>query len=150
MRDKARILLVDDDPSLLKVLAIRLQRQGYEVKTAESGKRALAALPGVRPHVVITDMRMDGMDGLALFDAVHATQRGVIAYLTKPCERDQLVEIIERALNMYGEPSDTPMEDAEWCSEIITRSSTMETLLREAWMVSQSDASVLIRGESGT
>src|SRR5690606_32864759 len=172
MRDKARILLVDDDPSLLKVLAIRLQRQGYEVKTAESGKRALAALPGVRPHVVITDMRMDGMDGLALFDAVHAreptlpvivltahgtipdavdaTQRGVFAYLTKPFERDQLVEIIERALNMYGDPSDAPMEDAEWCSEIITRSSTMETLLREAWMVSQSDASVLIRGESGT
>ncbi|MBN1238620.1 MAG: sigma 54-interacting transcriptional regulator [Gammaproteobacteria bacterium] len=172
MRDKPRILLVDDDPSLLKVLAIRLQRQGYEVKTAESGKKALAALPGVRPHVVITDMRMDGMDGLALFDAIHAreptlpvivltahgtipdavdaTQRGVFAYLTKPFERDQLVDIIERALSMFGEPSEAPTEDAEWCSDIITRSSTMETLLREAWMVSQSDASVLIRGESGT
>jgi len=172
MPDKARILLVDDDPSLLKVLSIRLQRQGYDVKTAESGKRALAALPGYKPHVVITDMRMDGMDGLALFDAIHAreptlpvivltahgtipdavdaTQRGVFAYLTKPFERAQLIEIIERAISMFGEPSEAPLEDAEWCSEIITRSSAMKTLLREAWMVSQSDASVLIRGESGT
>lgn len=172
MPDKARILLVDDDPSLLKVLAIRLQRHGYDVSTAESGKRALAALPGFKPHVVITDMRMDGMDGLALFDAIHAreptlpvivltahgtipdavdaTQRGVFAYLTKPFERNQLIEIVERALSMFGEPSEEPLEDAEWCKEIITRSSAMKTLLREAWMVSQSDASVLIRGESGT
>ncbi len=172
MPDKARVLLVDDDPSLLKVLAIRLERQGYNVKTADCGKRALACLPGYRPHVVITDMRMDGMDGLALFDEIHkreptlpvivltahgtipdavdATQRGVFAYLTKPFERNQLVDIIERALKMFGERSDAPLEDAEWCAEIVTRSSKMETLLREAWMVSQSDASVLIRGESGT
>src|SRR5690606_39767668 len=74
MADKARILLVDDDPSLLKVLSIRLQREGYDVWTAESGKRALAALPAYKPHVVITDMRMDGMDGLALFDAIHARE----------------------------------------------------------------------------
>jgi two-component system response regulator GlrR len=172
MRDRARILLVDDDPSLLKVLSIRLERQGYEVKSAENGKRALASLPGFRPHLVITDMRMDGMDGIALFTAIHereptlpvivltahgtipdavdATQRGVFAYLTKPFERDQLIEIIERALRMFGEQSETPLEDAEWCNEIITRSSKMETLLREAFMVAQSDASVLIRGESGT
>src|SRR5690606_29660112 len=75
---------------------------------------------------------------------------GVVAYLTKPFERGQLIEIIERALRMFGEPAEAPLEDAEWCSEIITRSSAMKTLLREAWMVSQSDASVLIRGESGT
>jgi two-component system response regulator GlrR len=172
VRDKPRILLVDDDPSLLKVLAIRLERQGYDVKSAENGKRALASLPGFRPHLVITDMRMDGMDGLALFTAIHereptlpvivltahgtipdavdATQRGVFAYLTKPFERDQLIEIIERALRMFGEQSETPLEDPEWCNEIITRSSKMETLLREAYMVAQSDASVLIRGESGT
>src|SRR5690606_17501107 len=108
MPDSPRILLVDDDPGLLKVLSVRLQRQGYDVKTAESGKRALAALPAYKPHVVITDMRMDGMDGLALFDAIRAreptlpvivltahgtipdavgaSQRGVLAYLTKPFE----------------------------------------------------------------
>jgi two-component system response regulator GlrR len=172
MRDKPRILLVDDDQDLLKVLAIRLQRQGYNINTADSGKRALAALPAFRPQVVITDMRMDGMDGLTLFDAIHAreptlpvivltahgtipdavdaTQRGVFAYLTKPFERDQLVEIVERALRMFGEQSEEPFEDSQWCSEIVTRSALMETLLREAWMVAQSETSVLIRGESGT
>src|SRR5690606_27529919 len=124
--------------------------------------RALAALPAYKPHDVITDMRIDGMDCLALLHAIHvreptltvivltahgtipdavdAAQRGVFAYLTKPFERAQLIEIIERALSMFGEPAETPLEDAEWCSEIITRSSAMKTLLREAWMVSQSDA----------
>jgi two-component system response regulator GlrR len=172
MGERARILLVDDDLSLLKVLEIRLQREGYNVKTADSGKKALAALPAFRPQLVITDMRMDGMDGFALFDAIRdkeptvpvivltahgtipdavdATQRGMFAYLTKPFEREQLIEIIERALSIFGERDETPTEDAEWCSEIITRSSSMKTLLREAWMVSQSDSSVLIRGESGT
>jgi two-component system, NtrC family, response regulator GlrR len=170
--DKARILVVDDDPSLLKVLEIRLRREGYRIKTAEGGKSALALLPGFRPQVVITDMRMDGMDGMMLFDAlrsreptlpvivltahgtipdaVDATQRGVFAYLTKPFEKEQLIEIVERALAMFGEPREAPLPDGDWRSELVTRSSAMETLLREAWMVAQSDSSVLIRGESGT
>jgi two-component system, NtrC family, response regulator GlrR len=172
MSDKARILVVDDDPSLLKMLEIRLQREGYRVKTASSGRSALAILPGFRPQLVITDMRMDGMDGLGLFneiraqeptlpvivltahgtipDAVDATQRGVFAYLTKPFEREQLLESIERALRLFGEGAKAPIEDADWRSEIVTRSSAMETVLREAWMVAKTDASVLIRGESGT
>ena len=172
MNDNARILLVDDDPSLLKMLEIRLQREGYRVKTADGGPSALAALPGFRPQLVITDMRMDGMDGLNLFDAIRAkeptlpvivltahgtipdavdaTQRGVFAYLTKPFEKDQLIDMIERALRLFGERTETSPDEAEWRAEIITRSSAMETLLREAWMVSQSDMSVLVRGESGT
>ena len=172
MSDKGRLLLVDDDASLLKILEIRLQREGYTVMTADGGRKALASLAGFRPQVVITDMRMDGMDGLALFDeirtreptlpvvvltahgtipdAVDATQRGVFAYLTKPFDKEQLVEIIERARSIYGEPAETPPAAGAWSAEIITRSSAMETLLREAWMVSQSDTSVLIRGESGT
>jgi two-component system response regulator GlrR len=170
--DSPKILLVDDDQGLLKVLSIRLQRLGYDISTADSGKKALAALPAFRPQIVITDMRMDGMDGLTLFDAIHAreptlpvivltahgtipdavdaTQRGVFAYLTKPFEKDQLVEIIERALRMYGEQTVESFKDVSWCKELVTRSGAMETLLREAWLVAQSEASVLIRGESGT
>jgi two-component system response regulator GlrR len=172
MSDKARVLLVDDDASLRKVLAIRLQREGYNVKALENGKKALAALPGFRPQVVITDMRMDGMDGLTLFDAIHtkeptlpvilltahgtipdaveATQRGIFAYLTKPFEKSQLLELIERAARIFGEHSESEHDNTEWCDEIITRSSSMKTLLREAWLVSRSDSSVMIRGESGT
>src|SRR5690606_28178228 len=53
--DKGRLLLVDDDASLLKILEIRLQREGYTVMTADGGRKALASLAGFRPQVVITD-----------------------------------------------------------------------------------------------
>ncbi len=175
MASEPRVLLVDDDDSLLKVMSIRLERAGYSVKTAEDGRQALAAIPGFRPHVVISDMRMDGMDGLSLFDAirekeptlpvilltahgtipdaVEATQRGVFAYLTKPCEKDDLLAAMERAVGMFGEQTSSAGEEdteVDWSSSIVTRSSTMDNLLREAWMVAQSDSSVLIRGQSGT
>jgi two-component system response regulator GlrR len=171
MAEKSRILVVDDDADLLKVLSIRLEREGYDVQTADSGSRALASLPGFRPQLVITDMRMEGMNGMMLFDAIHeseptlpvvvltahgtipdaveATQRGVFAYLTKPVDRQQLSDIIERAVTMFGDSERNP-ENTEWRDAIITRSAAMEALFREAWMVAQSDTAVLIRGESGT
>ncbi len=168
-----RVLLVDDDPGLLQVLAIRLRRAGFEVETAASGRQALSLLPGFWPQVVVTDMRMDGMDGLALFDeiqridatlpvivltahgtipdAVSATNRGVFSYLTKPFEKEVLLDAIARAAEIHGEPaSGGEGESADWSSEIVTRSSAMKSLLREAWLVAQTGTSVLIRGESGT
>jgi two-component system response regulator GlrR len=168
-----KVLLVDDDQSLLRVLAIRLRHEGYDVEATDNGRSALAALPSFRPHVVVTDMRMAGMDGLALFDAirerepttpvivltahgsipdaVEATQRGVFAYLTKPFDRQELVSAIEQASRLFtsGE-AELSIDDAEWREEIVSHSSAMEGLLREAWSVSQTDATVLIRGESGT
>jgi two-component system response regulator GlrR len=164
--------LVDDDPSLVRVLGIRLRRDGYAVQEADSGQQALALLPSFRPHVVVTDMRMNGMDGLMLFDAIRtreatvpvivltahgtipdavdATQRGVFAYLTKPFDKQQLVSTIERASSMFGQQIQHTPDDYEWRREIVANSGAMEHLLREAWSVSQSEASVLIRGESGT
>ena len=173
MSDRARILLVDDDPSLLRVLAIRLERAGYEVMATGSGGQALSALPGFRPELVITDMRMDGMDGMMLFDAVRAraptlpvialtahgtipvaveaTKRGIFAYLTKPIDKETLINTIEHALRIFrSADSDTPASSSDWREEIISRSPVMETLLREAWRVSQTDVGVLISGESGT
>ncbi len=168
---KRRILLVDDDPGLLRVLSLRLQREGYEVSAADSGRHALAVLSGFRPDVVITDMRMDGMDGLMLFDAIRerqptlpvilltahgtipdavdATERGVFAYLTKPFDKEQLIKVLERAAGLFSHDQDES-DDSEWRREIVTRSTSMEKLLKEAWLVAQSDASVLIQGESGT
>ena len=67
----ADILLVDDDPDLLKLISLRLTSAGYRVRTADSGETALAALAVARPAAVITDMRMPGIDGLQLFDAIH-------------------------------------------------------------------------------
>jgi two-component system response regulator GlrR len=103
---RARVMLVDDDPDLLRLLSIRLQGAGYGVTAVESGEAALSQLAVASPDVIITDLRMGGMDGMALFeslqkknpalpviiltahgtipDAVDATQRGVFGYLTKP------------------------------------------------------------------
>ena len=71
MAQSADILLVDDDPDLLKLISLRLTSAGYRVRTADSGETALASLAVARPAAVITDMRMPGIDGLQLFDAIH-------------------------------------------------------------------------------
>src|SRR5262245_51324322 len=170
-RGDRKVVLVDEDKSLLRVIAIRLGHEGFQVEATDNARSALAALPSFRPHVVVTDMKMDGMDGLTLFDAirarepttpvivltahgsipdaVEATQRGVFAYLTKPFDRQQLVAAIDQASRLFrSQAESTP--NSEWRQEIVSHGSAMESLLREAWSVSQTDASVLIRGESGT
>ena len=65
MASKQKILLVDDDKGLLRLLSIRLKSAGYEVDTATSGEQALGRLPGWQPQLIITDLRMDGMGGMA-------------------------------------------------------------------------------------
>jgi two-component system response regulator GlrR len=172
VRDSARILIVDDDVKLLRLLAIRLQRAGWLTETAESGRQALSAVPRFRPHAVVTDVRMSGMDGMALFDAIHsqhptlpviiltahgtipdavgAAQRGVFAYLTKPFDSEQLTATISKALRASGSPAVESREDNAWRAEIVTRSPLMESLLGAARKVAQTDSSILIQGESGT
>jgi two-component system response regulator GlrR len=174
MDQSKRILLVDDDPGLLRLLSIRLKSAGYEVSAVESGHEALANLAAVRPDLVITDLRMDGMDGMALFDnirerhptlpviiltahgsipdAVAATKRGVYSFLTKPFESSALMEQVEGALSISGgsEEGQEDGREAEWRAEIITRSPLMEDVLGRARMVADSDASVFIQGQSGT
>jgi two-component system response regulator GlrR len=167
------ILLVDDDPDLLKLISLRLSSAGYRVRTADSGEAALASLAVARPAAVITDLRMPGIDGLQLFEAIHrqhpalpviiltahgtipdavsATQRGVFGFLTKPFDSQELLQLVASALRLAG---DAPMESSEaigeWRAGIITRSPQMEDLLRQARLVADSDASVLVYGDSGT
>jgi two-component system response regulator GlrR len=171
--NKCRVLLVDDDHSLLRLLSLRLSTAGYEILAVESGEQALAQLPLFHPHLIITDLQMDGMDGLTLFnqvhsrnpslpviiltahgtipDAVEATSRGVYSYLTKPFDSKTLLEHVARALKITGDtPADNDESTSEWRKEIITRSPLMESLLTQARLVADSDASVLIRGQSGT
>lgn len=166
----ARLLLVDDDPDLLRLLAIRLESAGYGVTTASSGESALAHLAAERPQLVITDMRMPGMDGSALFDAIRAahpmlpviiltahgtipeavaaTQRGVFSYLTKPYNPQQLLEQVAQTLRLSASPVD--QDDGGWREEIVTQNNTMEDLLSRARLVAVGEASVLLRGESGS
>jgi two-component system response regulator GlrR len=166
------ILVVDDDPDLLRLMQIRLTAAGYAVSTAESGERALAQASVARPQLVVTDLRMGGMDGMALFealradhptmpvivltahgtipDAVAAVQRGVFGYLTKPFEPKALLTEVERALAMAGGAGASGEAGGQWRRDIITRNPAMEDLLAKARMVAESDASVFIHGDSGT
>ncbi|WP_409519781.1 two-component system response regulator GlrR [Pantoea brenneri] len=167
VKQAARLLLVDDDPSLLKLLGMRLSSEGYQVTTAASGPEALRLLQKEKIDLVISDLRMDEMDGLALFgeiqkrhmglpviiltahgsipDAVSATQQGVFSFLTKPVDRDALYKAIDEALAQQA-----PISDDRWREAIVTRSPLMLRLLEQAHMVAQSDVSVLINGQSGT
>ncbi len=169
--NNSTILLVDDHTDLLSLWKLRLEGAGYNVITAQSGEEALAAFSAASPNLVITDLRMDGMDGMALHDAVRklsgsvpviiitahgsipeaveATRRGVFSFLTKPIDGQLLLEEIEKALAAAGHVAGG--EDGEgWRQEIITKSSAMEELLAKAKLVAQSLTSVMIRGESGT
>ncbi len=169
-----KILLVDDDDSLLKLLSIRLKSAGYEIETAESAHHALARLAAFQPQLVITDLRMGDMDGLALFDRIHqqypslpvilltahgtiagavdATRKGIFSYLTKPFDSQQLLKEIEQALQQTY-PLDNIKEDINdhsWRANIITQSQKMEELLKQAQRLAKSDVSILIQGASGT
>jgi two-component system, NtrC family, response regulator GlrR len=169
-----RILIVDDDPALLRLLSMRLSSVGYEVAAVESGEKCIARIPTFQPHLVITDLRMDGMDGMALFDQIHerspalpviiltahgsipeavdATSRGVFGYLTKPFDSKDLLEQVTRALRITGEQHERSEEEsvAEWRQGIVTRSPLMEDLLGQTLLVASSDASIFIHGQSGT
>jgi two-component system response regulator GlrR len=174
MTTKSRILLVDDDPDILRLLAIRLRGAGYEVDSASNGDQALARIPLYRPHLVITDLQMEGMDGITLFeqihesqatlpvimltahgtipDAVEATKRGIFSYLTKPFDSKQLIEAVKNGLSQSGGTSALIEDDTDyqWRIDIISRSAVMESLLGQAKMVANSDVSVFIQSESGT
>lgn len=171
--NRGDILLVDDDPDLLKLISLRLTSAGYSVRTADSGETALATIAVERPATVVTDLRMPGIDGLQLFEAIHrqhpalpviiltahgtipdavsATQRGVFGYLTKPFDSQDLLQKVAAALEASGgESAGSESGAGAWRAGIITRSPRMDDLLRQAKLVADSDASVLVFGESGT
>ena len=165
---KGKILLVDDDPGLLRLLSIRLRAEHYEVEAVESAHKALAVLNRFRPDLVITDLRMDKMDGIGLLkelqtrspglrvliitahgtipDAVTATQSGAFGFLTKPIDKEELMETVARAMRV----SATTEVDEDWAEEIITRNQQLQETLVQAKMVAVTDARVLLTGESGT
>ena len=165
---EGKILLVDDDPGLLRLLSIRLRAEGYDVEAVESAHKALGTLNRFSPDLVITDLRMDKMDGIGLLkelqtkspglrviiitahgtipEAVTATQHGAFGFLTKPIDKDELMSLVDRALKVSGS---VDLEE-DWAGDIITRNAAMKEILQQAKMVAATDARVLITGESGT
>ncbi|OQS38966.1 sigma 54-interacting transcriptional regulator [Chromobacterium haemolyticum] len=168
----ARIVLVDDDPDLLRLLGLRLGAAGYEVEALNSAEAALNALAARRADLLLTDWRLPGMDGLELFeqvrqrypampvilltahgtvpDAVEAVSRGVFGYLVKPFDGKALLHKVAQGLSLAGPGRPVDQAAADWRSGLVSRSPAMEELLAEARMVAATGASVLLRGESGT
>ena len=172
---RKRVLVVDDDEGFLRLITMRLTAAGFSVKPVTSGEEALGQLQLCRPHVVVTDLMMDGMDGMALFDAIHqrcptlpiiiltahgtindavdATKRGVFGFLTKPVDNKELVRQVTQGMElcMGADVTHDEADGAEsWRSRIITQSPLMEDLLNQVARVAQSKASVCLQGESGT
>lgn len=162
------ILIVDDDPTLLRLLSILLREEGYNVLAADSAEKALVLLAVEKPDLIVTDLQMGKMNGLELFNAVHkthpmlpiiiltaygtipdaveATKRGVFTFLTKPYEVPDLLNEISNAMALNEK--NVPIVDTN--QSIITRSPAMLSMLDEARSVAAVDASVLISGETGS
>ena len=166
-----RILIVDDDLDLLHLISVRLRAAGYEVIQATSGESALNSFREHRPQLVITDLRMGEMDGLALFahlqaeaptvpviiltahgsipDAVSASQRGVFGFLTKPFDGQELLRRVSDAVRI-SPVLDPTHDSARWRQSVLTVSVRMEDVLRQAFRVSEEDRCALIIGPNGS
>ncbi len=167
------VLVIDDDADLLRLLSMRLRAWGIRVSTAISAEEGLSRVAIETPQLVISDIRLPGKDGLALFREIHATRptlpvilltahgtipdavqamsQGVFGYLTKPFDSKLLFEKVQQALRV-SPVSSHPRggNDGGWLEGIVFRSRRMAELMEEARVVATTDASVLIRGESGT
>ncbi|MCK5877929.1 MAG: response regulator, partial [Candidatus Marithrix sp.] len=162
-----RILLVDDDSLILTMLTAWLEDAGYEVKAVESGLDAISALPDFQPNLVITDLCMEEMDGIALLkeiqkynsvlpvimlsgnahisDAIRAAHQGVFEFLTKPVDPDKLFHCVRLALARVGS-----VDNIHFAPEIIHQSNIMANLLNQSQRVAKTRSSVFIGGATGT
>ncbi len=170
--NKESIWVVDDDRSIRWVLEKALGKSGMDVRTFEEADSVLRALERNQPDAIISDVRMPGMDGLAMLDKVHANypdlpviiitahsdldsavsayQGGAFEYLPKPFDIDEAVELTRRAVKHHKEiSSDNKVEPIEE-TEIIGEAASMQEVFRAIGRLSRSNITVLINGESGT
>ncbi|MCB1736873.1 MAG: sigma-54-dependent Fis family transcriptional regulator, partial [Gammaproteobacteria bacterium] len=163
-----RILLVDDDADLLALWAVWLEAGGYQVDQATDGDTALTRLAMHAADLVITDLAMPGMDGMALLDrllakdpslpvimisgraqiedALAATERGVASFLTKPVQQDALLESVGNVFKL-GHEHETA---GDFADGIIYQSPLMARLLQQVRRVAAGTTTVMIFGETGS
>ncbi len=172
-----RILVVDDEKQIRRILSVLLVEHNYEVAEASSGEEALRLQPEFQPALVLLDLSLPGMDGLetlkqlmqaasppeiimmtafgTIRSAVEAMRRGAFDYLAKPFDNEALLLAVDRALerrrlNREVEALRTELETRYGFSEIIGLSPQMQEVFRMMAKVARVDATVLITGESGT
>jgi two-component system response regulator AtoC len=171
------VLLVDDEPNILKVLTVVLERAGYDARTAESGEAALEKLRTDSPDVLVTDLKMPGIDGLELLGrsraddparpvilmtahgtietAVEAMKGGAFDYITKPINNNALLDALDKALNTRasreadGSADEGPASPEDPGSIYVGRSAAAAALLESVRRATRVDSTVLLVGETG-
>ncbi len=168
MNKQYRLLVVDDEQDILSLLETLLKKEGYDVETAMSGKEALAKMEVNIPKLVITDLFMDGMNGMQLMESIHnktpllpviilsgqaqirdavkATHMGSAAFLTKPIDKDKLSEQVRYTLNVSAHGR----KDSGFAEGIIYKSNIMAELVDLSMAVAATSVTVFISGETGT
>ena len=176
-RGRPRVVVADDEASARSGLATLLREEGFDVLLAEDGPGALAHIQESAPDILITDLRMPGMDGIELLGrarelnpelivvlmtafaevetAVRAMQQGAEHYLTKPLQIDELVLVLRRALDRRSLRDEATelrarLKDRLRLDNIVGASPAMQEVFNVVEQVAPTKASVLITGESGT
>jgi two-component system nitrogen regulation response regulator GlnG len=166
------VWVIDDDRSIRWVLERALKKAELGVKLFESADNALQALEGETPQVIITDVRMPGMDGFQFLEkvqndypklpvivmtahsdldnAVNAYQGGAFEYLPKPFDVEEAVELTKRACQTNSQPDKSSEIASGEMPEIIGESTAMQEVFRAIGRLSRSNITVLINGETGT
>ena len=171
----AKVWIVDDDSSIRWVLERTLGSEGFECESFADGEALLSSLEMRSPDVILSDIRMPGIDGLSLLEQIHrrqadlpiiimtahsdldsavnAYQRGAFEYLPKPFDIDEAVTLVRRAENHLKEQRTkrkARQQEATTTPEIIGEAPAMQEVFRAIGRLSRSSISVLINGQSGT
>src|SRR5579863_621427 len=176
-RQRGRILIVDDESNARAALSEILHEDGYATETAADGFKALGKLDEFAPDVVLTDLKMPGLDGIAFMEkarvaapgavfvvmtafgtvssAVDAMKKGAENYLLKPLDPDALGAVVERAMEKASLVQEARrlrerLRERNAFSHIVSADPVTRTVLELVAQVGPSKASVLITGESGT
>ncbi|MDX2176653.1 MAG: sigma-54 dependent transcriptional regulator [Candidatus Sumerlaeia bacterium] len=172
-----RLLLVDDEPRMAQILRIACTRWGYNVETAANGEEALAKLADFSPEIVLSDIKMPGMDGETLLrrvkaaspgtvvvlmtafgtvkGAVEAMREGAFDYILKPFDNEELRMTLARAREVLTLRTDNSRMRAELgirsdADRIVGESPALAQVLQFIERVAPTRATVLVTGESGT
>ncbi len=175
--DIPHLLFVDDEPALRSLMAQRLGERGFEITEAESGERALQLLDQFAFDVVVTDLRLPGIDGArvieaarqrypgiiaivisgygTLKDAVDIVKRGASDFIEKPFQFDELLHVLQKALEQRRLRSEnaylrSQLEERYQFGGILGRSRPMQTLFQLLETVAPSNSTILVTGETGT
>ena len=172
-----KILIVDDEKSMCQYLSIMLKKDGYDVKTVNRGKKAIAEVKESNYDVVITDIKMEGMDGIQVLTevkeidptlpvvimtayasqktAIEALNKGAFYYLIKRAKNEEIKMVIRNALDMHRVRNENvflkkQLKKKDDFKEIIGKSDEIQQVFQLVDKVADTDSTILICGESGT